>query len=66
MIAETETVCATCGMGWEEEAGASEFGCWSCGGMQSVVVSPTQAIELMYDYNQSRQANQPTKQENNN
>ena len=65
-VDKNEIVCASCGMEWEEEMGINDFGCWSCGNMRSVNVSPAEAIAMMDTYNQSQRAttNKQTKEGN--
>ena len=49
---ETAPTCAECGIDWERdvETGANEFGCWNCGSVRSVNVSPaaSKAVRIAY------------------
>ena len=47
---ETAPTCAQCGIEWEEGTGANEFGCWNCGSVRSVNVSPAEAKEMRIAY----------------
>ena len=46
----TVPTCAQCGIEWEEETGANEFGCWNCGSVRSVNVSPAEAKAMRIAY----------------
>ena len=49
-IEETAPTCAQCGIEWEEGTGANEFGCWNCGSVRSVNVSPAEAKAMRIAY----------------
>ncbi|MDD3906439.1 MAG: hypothetical protein PHS46_07985 [Candidatus Omnitrophica bacterium] len=50
-----EVYCCTCGVIWEEEIGANEFGCWVCGGYRKAIMTKddAEAIRGHYDANRT-------------